>query len=98
MSAMTRRAGLAAFGLTTMTAGIATWTRKTSSHADGGDSPPRNAVDSGRPRMDPRERIQRYHLPNVALVTHDGRPVRFYDDLVKDRKVEIGRASCRERV
>jgi len=29
------------------------------------------------------------HLPNVALETHDGRHVRFYDDLVKDRMVVI---------
>jgi protein SCO1/2 len=28
-------------------------------------------------------------LPNVALETHDGRQVRFYDDLVKDRLVVV---------
>ena len=91
MSTMTRRAGLAAFGLGTVAAGIAAWTWKTSSHADGRDPlrPRTDPVDSARPRMDPRERLQRYHLPNVALVTHDGKPVRFYDDLVKDRKVVI---------
>src|SRR3989442_13559410 len=81
MSAMTRRAGLTAFGLATVAAGVAAWTRKTSSHSD--------SVDRQRPRMDPRERLQRYHLPNVELVTHDGKKVRFYDDLVKDRKVVI---------
>lgn len=27
------------------------------------------------------------HLPNVPLVTHDGRKVRFYDDLVKGKLV-----------
>ena len=36
-----------------------------------------------------RETLQRRHLPNVALVTNDGRDVRFYDDLVKDRKVVL---------
>ena len=36
-----------------------------------------------------RETIQRRHLPNVPLVTHDGRRVRFYDDLVRDRKVVL---------
>jgi protein SCO1/2 len=36
-----------------------------------------------------REAIQQRHLPNVPLVTHDGRTVRFYDDLVKDRKVVL---------
>ena len=29
----------------------------------------------------PRELLQRRHLPNVELVTQDGRKVRFYDDL-----------------
>jgi protein SCO1/2 len=29
------------------------------------------------------------HLPNVTLETHEGRQVRFYDDLVKDRMVVI---------
>jgi protein SCO1/2 len=31
----------------------------------------------------------RRHFPNVPLQTHDGRSVRFYDDLVKGRKVLI---------
>jgi protein SCO1 len=37
----------------------------------------------------PRERIRDEHLPNVPLVTHEGRTVRFYDDLVKDRLVVL---------
>ena len=37
----------------------------------------------------PRERIQRHGLPNVELVAHTGQVVRFYDDLVKNRKVVI---------
>lgn len=36
-----------------------------------------------------RERIQRLHLPNVPLVTHEGKKVRFYDDLVKDKIVTL---------
>jgi protein SCO1 len=36
-----------------------------------------------------RERIQRQHLPNVVLTAHTGARVRFYDDLVKDKKVII---------
>jgi protein SCO1/2 len=36
-----------------------------------------------------REALQQRHLPNVPLVTHDGRRVRFYDDLVKDRQVVL---------
>jgi protein SCO1 len=34
------------------------------------------------------ERMKRF-FPNVSLQTHDGRSVRFYDDLVKGRKVII---------
>jgi protein SCO1 len=34
-----------------------------------------------------RARLQRQHLPNVPLITHEGKEVRFYDDLVKDKIV-----------
>src|SRR5256885_9828378 len=66
MSTMTRRAGLAAFGLGTVAAGIPAWTRKTSSHAHGPDPlPPRtDPAHSARPRMGPRERLQRYPPPD----------------------------------
>lgn len=33
--------------------------------------------------------IREQHLPNVELVTHQGRTVRFYDDLVKGKIVAI---------
>jgi protein SCO1 len=36
----------------------------------------------------PAEQMRRF-FPNVALQTHDGRSVRFYDDLVKGKKVLI---------
>jgi protein SCO1/2 len=36
-----------------------------------------------------RERLQQQHLPNIPLVTHEGKPVRFYDDLVKDKIVTL---------
>jgi protein SCO1/2 len=41
--------------------------------------------------------IREQHLPNVELVTHEGRHVRFYDDLVKGRVVAINFmfATCR---
>jgi protein SCO1 len=54
---------------------------------------------SARPRFrapgSPREALQRRHLPNVPLVTHDGRDVRFYDDLVEGRKVVLTFISSR---
>jgi protein SCO1/2 len=37
----------------------------------------------------PRERLAERSFPNVVLTTHDGRKVRFYDDLVKGKIVLI---------
>ena len=36
-----------------------------------------------------REAIRARYFPNVVLTTHDGRPVRFYDDLIKNKIVII---------
>ncbi len=36
-----------------------------------------------------RQRIQRLHLPNVPLLTHEGKRVMFYDDLIKDKIVTL---------
>jgi protein SCO1/2 len=46
----------------------------------------------------PRERIRDRYLPNVPLRTQDDQPVRFYDDLVKDKIVTINFffAKCEE--
>jgi protein SCO1/2 len=46
----------------------------------------------------PRERLRQRYLPNVALRTQDNRPVRFYDDLIKDKIVTINFffAKCEE--
>lgn len=40
-------------------------------------------------RIPPRDLIQRRHLPNVELMTQDGKKVHFYEDLVKDKMVVI---------
>ena len=37
----------------------------------------------------PRERIAERYFPNVALTTHEGKKVRFYDDLMKGKIVII---------
>lgn len=34
-----------------------------------------------------RERIRQRYFPNLELTTHEGRKVKFYDDLVKDKLV-----------
>ncbi|HKD81244.1 MAG TPA: SCO family protein, partial [Candidatus Angelobacter sp.] len=45
-----------------------------------------------------RQRIQRLHLPNVPLLTHEGKRVMFYDDLVKNKIVSLNFffANCHE--
>ena len=36
-----------------------------------------------------RERLRDRYFPNVELTTHEGKKVRFYDDLIKDKIVVI---------
>lgn len=36
-----------------------------------------------------RKRIQEQHFPDIALITHEGRQVRFYNDLIKDKIVSL---------
>ena len=36
-----------------------------------------------------REVMRKRYFPNVPLVTHDGNPVHFYDDLLKDKIVVL---------
>jgi protein SCO1/2 len=45
-------------------------------------APPSNNITS-------RERLRQLHFPNVLLTTHQGKQVRFYDDLLKDKTVLI---------
>src|SRR5437899_2155190 len=68
-----------------------------SDHPDGG------ATQPAAPRVapGPPDRvalIRDQHLPNVELTTHEGRKVRFYDDLVKGKVVAINFmfATCRK--
>ena len=82
MEGVTRRACIA-MGSVPVLAGLAAYA------ARGGGMwghDPRTAFE---PAGSPRHVLQQRHLPNVPLVTHDGRDVRFYDDLVKDRRVVL---------
>src|SRR5262249_55969435 len=36
-----------------------------------------------------REKIRRRYFPDVILTTHEGKKVRFYEDLIKDKTVSI---------
>jgi protein SCO1 len=47
---------------------------------------PRGAV-ARTPEERSRERLREQRTPNVALLDHTGRSVRFYDDVMKGRKV-----------
>lgn len=70
---MTRRAWVAASGLTIAAGSALGWW-----------SARRDETERGS-----RAIVQARHLPNVPLRTHDGTPVRFYDDLVKGKLVVI---------
>ena len=48
------------------------------------------------PRLPGREVLRRRSFPNIVLTTHEGKQVRFYDDLLKDKIVILNLmyASC----
>jgi protein SCO1 len=87
MEGMTRRTAMAMGGASVL-AGVGAYAA--GERLLGAGDAPRFA-----PAGSPREELQQRHLPNVPLVTHDGRDVRFYDDLVKDRKVVLTFVSSR---
>ena len=84
MKRITRRKWLAAAGVTTAAIGVAGTTKLFGQEATPASKHRYNFKD-----ISPRELTQRRHLPNVELITQDGKKVRFYDDLVKDRRVVI---------
>jgi protein SCO1/2 len=45
-----------------------------------------------------RRRIQQQHFPNIPLVTHEGKQVLFYDDLIRGKNVSMNffYANCQE--
>jgi protein SCO1/2 len=75
MSNTTRRKLLGLLSLAPMVPFAGKLLAATSPAAEGGSSP--------------RERIRKRYLPNVELQTQDGKTVRFYDDLMKDKVVTI---------
>ena len=81
MAAMTRRTWLAVLGMAPVVATLSRWAKAS---ADGGKKEERVWQD-----IPPRELIRERHLPDVALVTQQGKTVHFYGDLIKDKKVVI---------
>ena len=47
------------------------------------------AATQSRAAQSPRELMRQRRFPNVPLVTHESKQVKFYDDLLKDKKVVI---------
>lgn len=88
MEGVTRRTCLA-MGAVPVLAGVAAYAAGESGLWSGDERA------SLAPAGSARELLQRRHLPNVPLVTHEGRQVRFYDDLVKDKKVVLTFVSSR---
>jgi len=81
MSGITRRAWLAVAGSASAVAGFSARLGAEDDHA--------NHPTPNWEQVSPREVIRRRHLPNVELITQDGRSVHFYDDLIKDKMVLI---------
>jgi protein SCO1 len=75
MSTITRRNSLGIIGAAT----AAGWL---SANAD--DSP---KAPHKWPQVEPRDAIRERYFPNVILTTHEGKSVRLYDDLIKDKVV-----------
>jgi protein SCO1/2 len=79
MTNLSRRKLLGLFGMAPLAGGVL---------AAAGTTP--RAVPTGLTLSEQaRRRIQQQHLPNIALITHEGKQVRFYDDLVKDKVVSL---------
>jgi len=53
-----------------------------------GDDPPA-VPHKFAPRLPGREVMRRRYFPNLDLVTSEGKPVKFYDDLLKDKIVVL---------
>jgi|SRR5205085_2577216 len=87
MAKMTRRNLLAVAGAATAVAGATGLAGATSLFAQ--EPTPKSKQRYDFKNISPRELIQQRHLPNVELITQDGKTVHFYDDLVKDKRVVI---------
>jgi protein SCO1 len=86
--AMTRRKWLTTMGSGTLVAGVGAIAARGFGALGGGTAhhfQPVPATGAGSPRAV----LQQKHLLNLPLVTQDGKSVKFYDDLVKDKKVVL---------
>jgi protein SCO1 len=88
MEHMTRRKALAALGSLPLVAGVGALATRGRGLLGGAAEPRFQPVAASGPQS-ARAMLQRKHLLNLPVVTQDGKMVRFYDDLVKDKKVVL---------
>jgi protein SCO1 len=88
MNALSRRDMLAMLGTAPLAVGGVAPV-----HGETTDTPAARTIASNA-----RRRIQQQHLPNIPLITHEGKRVLFYDDLVKNKNVSMNffYANCDE--
>ena len=53
------------------------------------DAGRRNFLTLAEPLSPSREAFRKRHLPDILVETHEGKTVRFYEDLVRDRVVTL---------
>jgi cytochrome oxidase Cu insertion factor (SCO1/SenC/PrrC family) len=88
MEGITRRKALAAIGSVPLVAGVGALAAR--GHGlFAAHTQPRFQPVAASGSQSARAMLQRKHLLNLPLVTQDGKTVRFYDDLVKDKKVVL---------
>ena len=80
MSQLSRRKMLATLAVAPLAAGVVA--RPASSDTSADEKVTKTALSS-------REKLRNRYFPNFELTTHEGKKVRFYDDLVKDKIVVI---------
>jgi protein SCO1/2 len=80
MSKLSRRKMLATLAVAPLAAGVVARTA-------GAEDSLVNSLLSDEDRS--REKTRKHYFPNFELTTHEGKKVRFYDDLIKDKIVVI---------
>ena len=81
MKSVSRRNVLTLLGSAPLAGGLLS----RAAHAAQVSDPPRRF----RTDVSARERMRERFFPNVVLTTHEGKKVRFYDDLIKDKLVTL---------
>jgi protein SCO1/2 len=84
MNALSRRDMLGMLGMAPLAGGVTQ-----SFAADSLAAAPPVATNGQTRSAIARQRIQEQHLPNLPLITHEGKRVFFYDDLMKNKKVSM---------